>query len=41
MSYLPSGRRLAVVLAEPTSLPACDSVRHIVPAHLPLNMFVT
>src|ERR1043166_5663659 len=41
MSYLPSGRRLAVVLAEPTSLPACGSVKHIVPAHLPLNMLGT
>src|SRR3954451_12619028 len=41
MSYLPSGRRSAWQLAEPTSLPACGSVRHIVPAHLPLYMLGT
>src|SRR6185436_20610347 len=41
MSYLPSGRRVACELAEPTSLPACGSVRHIVPAHLPLYMLGT
>jgi hypothetical protein len=32
------GAPVALVLALPTSLPACGSVRHIVPAHLPLSM---
>src|SRR5687767_13676862 len=41
MLYWPSGRLIAVVVQLPTSDPACGSVRHIVPAHLPLNMLGT
>ena len=33
--YRPSGCLTALVRADPTSDPACGSVRHIVPAHLP------
>src|SRR5690242_10917881 len=33
--YVPSGRRSAFVVAEPTSEPACGSVRHIVPPAVP------
>src|SRR6185295_18206385 len=32
---------LACEVAEPTSLPACGSVRHIVPANLPSNILGT
>ncbi len=35
MLNVPSSRRIARVVAEPTSEPACGSVRHIVPAKVP------
>src|SRR5580704_928862 len=38
MEYDPSALRVAAVLALPTSLPACGSVRHIVPPHWPPNI---
>ncbi len=39
MAYLPLPSRLALVFAEPTSLPACGSVRHIVPPQVPSSIF--
>ena len=39
MLKLPSALRDARVLAMPTSLPAWDSVRHIVPPQVPLKIF--
>jgi hypothetical protein len=38
IAYVPSASFFAVVRAAPTSEPACGSVKHIVPAHLPKYM---
>jgi hypothetical protein len=39
MEYFPLPSRCAVVFAAPTSLPACASVRHIVPPQVPSTIF--